>query len=227
MLRPNEIEKFFSAEKVIFEYMMQTQGDRALLAEYANKVPENGVIVEIGTCYGWSAVLLAMASLPSVHVWTIDFANTWSGKRIKTDDETGYRRHLDEVFSHADDGKITFLYGSSHIVDGVPLVEWPPWPKIDLLLVDGAHTYCGTMSDLIRWAPHVKCGGYVMCHDYGHHGLWKNVTPAVNHYFAIHQNEWQHRTSQSNLYVTQRANPHICWGDYIAIAEGRHPPINE
>jgi predicted O-methyltransferase YrrM len=39
--------------------------------------------------------------------------------------------------------------------------------KIDLLFIDGDHSYEGTKSDVESWLPHLKSGGLVIMHDSG------------------------------------------------------------
>lgn len=39
---------------------------------------------------------------------------------------------------------------------------------IDLLIIDGDHSYAGVRRDIGAWWPHVKAGGIVLFHDYPH-----------------------------------------------------------
>ena len=43
--------------------------------------------------------------------------------------------------------------------------------KIDLLHIDGDHTYEGVRDDILAWVPKVKVGGYICFDDYGHDSL--------------------------------------------------------
>jgi len=50
--------------------------------------------------------------------------------------------------------------------------------KIDLLFIDGDHSYKGVKSDIKLWLPKVKIGGFVLFHDYG--GIHPGVKKAVD-----------------------------------------------
>jgi predicted O-methyltransferase YrrM len=54
-----------------------------------------------------------------------------------------------------------------------------PEAGIDLLFVDGDHTYEGAARDLARWSPLVRPGGHVVLHDAVDTGGYGNVYPGV------------------------------------------------
>jgi len=173
--------------------LMLIGGDAVVLNKYANNLPENAVIVEIGTYLGWSAVLLAMASPDTAHIWTID---NEAGRQIQHWLEPGqeYGDLVESTFEEMGyDDKITFLCGDSIEVD------WLPDCEIDLLFVDGDHSYEGALADLIRWAPKVKLGGYMLCHDYN----WESVKEAVAEYLR-QSCEWEKLEEQGLTCVCQK-----------------------
>jgi predicted O-methyltransferase YrrM len=45
--------------------------------------------------------------------------------------------------------------------------------KVDLLLIDGDHTYSGVKQDWKMYSPLVKKGGMVVFHDICHHEVFK------------------------------------------------------
>jgi predicted O-methyltransferase YrrM len=54
-----------------------------------------------------------------------------------------------------------------------------PTAGIDLLFIDGDHSYEGAASDLARWTPLVREGGHVVLHDAVDTGGYGNVYPGV------------------------------------------------
>ena len=52
---------------------------------------------------------------------------------------------------------------------------------IDILFIDGDHSYEGVASDLRLFAPKLRLGGYLVCHDYQRESL-PDVTKAVDEY---------------------------------------------
>lgn len=45
-------------------------------------------------------------------------------------------------------------------------LHWPKDRPIDLLIIDGDHSYDGVSRDLKVWLPHVASGGAILLHDY-------------------------------------------------------------
>lgn len=55
------------------------------------------------------------------------------------------------------------------------------WDKgeVDLVFVDGDHSYAGAVGDITIWWPHLKPGGYMAVHDY-ERDIWPDVAKAVH-----------------------------------------------
>jgi predicted O-methyltransferase YrrM len=129
---------------------LNTIEERAVFYKYASKVPDNGLIVDIGTAQGGSAFIFALSSKPSVKVYTIDPSQ--NEKFIFLRKEWG----LEE--------KIVFLHQTSQ--DAAK-----GWDKeIDMLFIDGSHSYSGVKNDFLWFGSHVKKGGIVAFHDYYYYG---------------------------------------------------------
>jgi predicted O-methyltransferase YrrM len=103
-------------------------------------------IVEIGRYRGGSSFLLACAN-ERRPIYSID--------RDPQDDAL-VQRLLDE---HQVGRNLTLIVGDSQDTD------YPAIPDVDLLFVDGDHSYEGCTRDLERWYPRVLHGGHVVLHD--------------------------------------------------------------
>lgn len=128
-----------------WEYITKVVGGPLLaksvetLAEYAKKVPKNGTIVDIGTCEGKSAFVLAYHSHPSVQVMTID--------------PTPNPRFFDHV------EKLDFLNRITHIGKKSQECSAYLFPEIDMFFNDGLHEYWAVRKDNEIYCPLVKKGG--------------------------------------------------------------------
>lgn len=152
----------------------------------------NGLIVEIGTYHGRSTRFFSLAN-PEVKIITIDI--------VKNPGGAGHPRHpegglfIDKAVLER--GNIFQIVGESgEIVKGF---NW----KIDLLFIDGGHTYADVKRDRTVWPPFVKPGGYIIFHDYcsRHPGVIK----AVDEWMEDNK-EFTKITSENMLYVVRKNN---------------------
>jgi predicted O-methyltransferase YrrM len=120
-----------------------TEAERKALFKYAAAVPPDGTIVNIGVEYGASVVCLKSGN-PSAGLYAVDI--NLSPNRCPGD-------------------MATFIEGDSYIV----AQEWPQYAKeedllVDLVFIDGDHSYEGVMRDT-TWLSMVKTGGIAIFHD--------------------------------------------------------------
>ena len=130
------------------------------LRDIARRYASNGIIVEIGSYLGKSSNYLAGALTKGGHLYCID---PWFGEggwiKGKTGKETDtYNQFLSNMKSWT--GKFTALRGYSTDV----VKNWTQ--QIDLLWIDGDHTYEGCSSDIMLWYPFLKKDGWICLHDY-------------------------------------------------------------
>jgi hypothetical protein len=98
--------------------------------------------------------------------------DTWGG-----DVHTG--TYGDEVFSEVDAHNTEFYNGFSHLLRMRfdQAIEKFDGESIDLLHIDGEHTYEAVKRDFLRWWPKVRPGGVVVMHDaaerHNDFGVWK------------------------------------------------------
>jgi methyltransferase family protein len=69
---------------------------------------------------------------------------------------------------------------------------------IDLLIVDGDHSYDGVMRDLVVWLPKVAESGFIFLHDYDaratafqHVEQYPGVKQATNKYFKHQRDKYE------------------------------------
>lgn len=111
----------------------------ALLYKYCKK-KRNGILLEIGRKYGGSTVLMA-SSLCDGSLYSID---------IKMHNVVS-----DHIGLFKD--KVHLITGDSKII------QWKM--PVDLLFIDGDHSYQGVKNDVNKFTPHITAGGYVIFHD--------------------------------------------------------------
>jgi predicted O-methyltransferase YrrM len=137
----------------------QIEGELVRLAELvAERRPR--VVVEIGTANGGTLFCFARLAAPDALLVSIDLPGGVHGGGYP-----GWKKALYRSFARTGQ-RIELLRGDSHS-DAVRrrLEAHLAGRPIDLLLIDGDHTYAGVRADYELYSPLVRDGGLVVFHD--------------------------------------------------------------
>lgn len=149
-------------------YMTHAEID--LLKEFAQLAEKNAqhrtpIFVNIGAGAGTSTFSL-LEAVPSSTIFTVDILA--SGSEATTNEYLRLKEMgLDKT------GQVIKVWGDSKVVG----LRWPI--IVDLVFVDGDHSYDGCAEDIKAWLPHLRSGGVMAFHDYGSNN-WPDVIPAVH-----------------------------------------------
>ena len=142
-----------------------------LLVHYTREIPAFGTLVEIGTGWGGSTAIFAKI-LRAIDIYTIDNGSNF--QRFGPKDGTSYDDFIADRLLHVyglppEKTLFTVVW---KLADSTTI----PWDiPIDLLFIDGAHTYEGVRGDILNLTPHVVPGGVVIFHDYHMKGVREAV----------------------------------------------------
>jgi cephalosporin hydroxylase len=141
----------------------QIEGELLRLAELV-KERRPQVVVEIGTANGGTLFCFARLSAPQALLVSIDLPGGVHGGGYPV-----WKRALYRSFAR-EGQRIELLRGDSHAPSMRRRLEGLLAGRaIDLLLVDGDHTYEGVRRDYELYAPLVRAGGLVAFHDIRRH----------------------------------------------------------
>jgi len=118
------------------------------------------VVLEIGTARGGTLFLLTKFSSPNAHLISLDLPGGQFGG--------GYSRWVGYFFKSfaLDTQKISIIRADSHSVATLnKLNKILNGKLIDILFIDGDHTYEGVKKDFEMYGPLVKKGGVIAFHD--------------------------------------------------------------
>jgi predicted O-methyltransferase YrrM len=179
----------------------ETPAEQHYMIELAKTVPKNGLIVEIGAEWGMSASLWARAMDTLEHGAGVQIVSidTFQGNMFDS-----HRANLAEI---GYEDRTTQIVGDSKIVG-------ESWEKpIDLLFIDGDHSYAGCKSDIDLFTPHVKVGGLVVFHDVAQttnlmpHHLHFEVTRALSEWQQANGGKWEPLRPVDTVAVFRRIKP--------------------
>jgi predicted O-methyltransferase YrrM len=136
--------------------------------------PDN--VFEIGTFNGRTTLNLAI-NAPAATVYTLDLPRAG----VASSEKPLHRHEL--VYAEKEVSGIKFLgtemeknivqlFGDSGSFDFMPYAH-----KIDLIFIDGSHTFEYVVNDSLNALQMLKPGGVILWHDYGR---WDGVTAALN-----------------------------------------------
>lgn len=141
------------------EGMISLEG-ATLLYEMARRV-KKGCIIEVGSYRGRSAVALGRGSLDGykVPVYAIEpheeFTGVLGGKFGPEDRGAFYRAMLE-----------TGCYSVVRLINLGSRIVAPNWDKeVQLLWIDGDHSYEGVKADFDAWSPHLAADAIVAFDD--------------------------------------------------------------
>ena len=112
-------------------------------------------IVEIGRFKGAARCVMAAAMAPSGHLLSLDLLVPQPGGV----DGAQLDRELAAALE-----RLGLSESCGLRVADSRAMELPE-PGLDLLFVDGDHSYAGASADLRRWTPLLRDGGHVVAHD--------------------------------------------------------------
>jgi predicted O-methyltransferase YrrM len=153
--------KRFAREEGDFAWSIFTHTEpieRLLLYRLALGLPPNAVALEIGSYLGASACFLA-AGLSKVGDGTKLFCvDTWNNDAMTEGGRDTYQEFLSNTEAYMKN--IIPLKGFSDKV--AETFDTP----INLLFIDGDHSYEGCRKDILAWLPHLKKNGIIVMHDF-------------------------------------------------------------
>lgn len=176
--------------------------EQNLLFKYARELAgKKAVIVEIGGEFGMSASIFSKAA-PDAAIYSVDIAFGGETGKIHAENlaEAGLGANVHQVA--ADSHKAETL---EHLIKTVK--------EIDLLFLDGDHTYDGMLADLTLWTPFVKVGGKLLSHDnvndklpppYVPHALHYEVSKAVAKWLSDNKDAWKQTEMVYSTIVFER-----------------------
>lgn len=138
--------------------------EAALLFRLARDV-QSGPVAEIGRFRGGSTVMFTCALPEGVELWSYDLSDRFDAELRDALQRLGTAH------------KVHLVVGDSRTVD-------PPGRPLELLFIDGDHSYEGAQADYARWSELVRPGGRLLFHDAVDTGGYGNVYPGVSRVVA-------------------------------------------
>lgn len=152
-----------------------TNDEEGLLKAYAEAVPADGCIVNIGVEFGRSLATLTKFSSTIAEVVGVDKTMLVAASRNM--DEAGLSGRYQLIEADSQTMKFDTL--------------------IDLIFIDGDHSVRGVERDIMKWTPRMKVGGIVVFHDCA---CITNRNPHPDHYDVTRAvNTWVN-SSKGNLW---------------------------
>ena len=147
------------------------------VVEFCKEHGITGLLVEIGTYTGASAKMFAQNGFSVVtidpYIGKYDDDDSW----ISNSDFTIIRnKFLEEI-----KGQVNIIPIIARSVTTSLLFEDE---FVDVVYIDGSHTYQDCFDDITAWYPKVRKGGAIVGHDYG----FQTVKDAVAEYSRIEPN---------------------------------------
>jgi predicted O-methyltransferase YrrM len=167
------------------------QIDEAALLFRLARDARSGPFAEIGRFKGGSTLVFAAALPTGVELWSYDLhvalRPDMPGEQLDAELRDALSR-----YGLAD--KVHLQVADSRTVD-------PPPDPLELLFIDGDHSYEGARTDFNRWGAFVRPGGHLLFHDAVDRGGYGNVYPGVTRAVAEVEREstWERQPGAGSI----------------------------
>ena len=135
-----------------------TRYERLMLYRLGLDQPPGAVMVEIGSYLGASSCFLAAAAL-EIQGARLHCVDTWENQGMSEGSRDTWQefqcntREYEQVIEPHRGRSLDVARTFTH--------------RIDLIFIDGDHSYEGCHGDVAHWLPLVKAGGCIILHDWG------------------------------------------------------------
>jgi hypothetical protein len=136
------------------------------LGGLADGLPANPKIVNIGAGGGTSAVTF-LAARADCHLYTIEVQN----ESLPTGSLVGEKQAISDAGLY-DEKRYTPIHGDSKSVGQ----NWL-YGLVDMVFVDGDHSYEGARGDITIWLENLRDDGIIAIHDYQKVTSYRNLHP--------------------------------------------------
>jgi len=150
---------------------LMSEKECKILYKLALWLDNNKNIVEIGSYKGRSSCCLAAGALYNnsnvycIDIWdeysSITSPTTWGLETFSS--PTIFEEFKHNILKYKLNNTIQYIKGDSNTIG----LTWNK--EIDLLLIDGDHSYTGIKKDYEIWSPFVVKNGIILFHDYNSH----------------------------------------------------------
>jgi predicted O-methyltransferase YrrM len=145
------------------------QIDEAALLFRLARDARSGPFVEIGRFKGGSTITFAAGLPQGVELWSYDLHVALRPDMPGAELDGELREALER---YGLEHKVHLVVGDSRKVE-------PPSTEIELVFIDGDHSYAGARADYDRWHTFLRPGGHLLFHDAVDRGGYGNVYPGV------------------------------------------------
>lgn len=159
--------------------------ERGFLFQLASDSPADAQVIEVGSWMGASTCFLA-AGLKGVEA-KIHAVDNFQGLSTCGEDAAWYNRHFKKLGSNSTldifNRNFAALGFSSRaevvVSDSLAAAQQLAAKRgtIDLVFIDGDHSYEACQADIAAWSPFLKPGGVIAFHDFGSRA--SGVTQAI------------------------------------------------
>jgi hypothetical protein len=145
--------------------------EREKIWELAKEVPFGGDILEIGALYGGTTSVLAMGA-PVCNVTSVD-EFSWTPPGYPATSAKLLQENLDKLGIK----NVSIIEADSRNVG----ITWNT--PLDLLWIDGGHSYEFVYADLVNFGPHAKV---IALHDFDN-PHWPDIRQAVEKFLSLNK----------------------------------------